>query len=64
LDENLLLFEQNNEKATCKSIKATVVGSAKVMSYKDIVKAQKQRDLKEAVAEVTQGRRSKWKAST
>jgi hypothetical protein len=53
LNENLLLFEQNNEKVTYKSIKATVVGSARVMSYKDIVKAQKQRDLKEAAAEVT-----------
>jgi hypothetical protein len=58
LDENLLLFEQNNEKATRKSIKATVVGSARVMSYEDIVEAQKQRDIKEA-AEVTRGRRSK-----
>jgi hypothetical protein len=64
LDKNLLLFKQNNEKATCKSIKATVVDSAKVMSYKDIVEVQKQRDLKEAAAEVTQGRRSKQKAST
>jgi hypothetical protein len=48
LDENLLLFEQNNEQNTRKSIKATAVGSAKVMSYEDIVEAQKQRDLKEA----------------
>jgi len=59
LDENLLLFEQNNEKATRKSIRATVVGSARVMSYEDIVEAQKQRDIKEAAAEVTRGRRSK-----
>ena len=35
LDENSLLFEQNNEKATRKSIRATVVGSARVMSYED-----------------------------
>jgi hypothetical protein len=48
LDENLLLFEQNNERNTRKSIKATAVGSAKVMSYEDIVEAQKQRDMKEA----------------
>jgi len=41
LDENLLLFEQNNEKATRKSIRATVVGSTRVMSYKDIIEAQK-----------------------
>jgi hypothetical protein len=59
LDENLLLFEQNNEKATRKSIKATVVASARVMSYEDIVEAQKQRDVKEAAAEVTRSRRSK-----
>jgi hypothetical protein len=39
LDENLLLFEQNNEKATRKSIRAIVVGSARVMSYEDIIKA-------------------------
>ena len=38
LDENLPLFEQNNEKATCKSIKAIVVASVKVIIYKDIVK--------------------------
>jgi hypothetical protein len=55
----LLLFEQNNEKAMRKSIRATVVGSARVMSYEDIVEAQKQRDIKEAAAEVTQSRRSK-----
>lgn len=59
LDENSLLFEQNNEKTTRKSIRATVVGSARVMSYEDIVEAQRQRDLKEAAAEVSQGRRSK-----
>lgn len=58
LDENLLLFEQNNEKATRKSIKATVVGSARVMSYEDIVEAQKQRDIKDA-ATVTRSQQSK-----
>jgi hypothetical protein len=52
LDKNLLLFEQNSEKVVHKSIKATVVGSARVLSYKDIVKAQKQHDIKEAVADV------------
>jgi hypothetical protein len=59
LDENLLLFEQNNEKATHKSIRATVVGSARVMSYEDIVEAQKQRNIKETAAEAAWGRRSK-----
>ncbi len=57
LDENLLFFEQNNEKTTCKSIKATIVGSARVMSYEDIVEAQKQRDIKETAARAVQGRR-------
>jgi hypothetical protein len=41
LNENLLLFEQNNEKITRKLIKATIVGGARVISYKDIVEAQK-----------------------
>jgi hypothetical protein len=41
-----------------------VVGSARVMSYEDIVEAQKQPDLKEAAAKVTLGRRSKWNVST
>jgi hypothetical protein len=39
LDENLLLFEQNNEKTTCKLIKAIVVGGARVISYEDIIDA-------------------------
>jgi hypothetical protein len=56
-DENLLLFEQNNKKTTRNSIKATVVGSARVLSYKDIVEAQKKRDEKEAGAEAVRGRR-------
>ena len=51
LDENLLLFEQNNERNTRKSIKATAVGKAKVLSYEDIVEAQRQRDMKEASAD-------------
>jgi hypothetical protein len=56
LDENLLLFEQNNERNTRKSTKATAVGSAKVMSYEDIVEAQKQRDMKEANTGAVPGR--------
>jgi hypothetical protein len=53
LDKNLLLFKQNNKKAAHKFIRATVVNSAKVISYKDIVKAQKQRDIKKAAAKAT-----------
>jgi len=50
LDENRLLFEQNNEARSRISAKSTVVGKAKVMSYEDIVEAQKKRDAKDAVA--------------
>lgn len=39
LDENLLLFKQNNEKITRILIKATVMSTAKVLSYEDIIKA-------------------------
>jgi hypothetical protein len=58
LDENLLLFHQNNEKNTRTSIKATVVGTAKVLSYKDIVEAQQKRDVKDAEAVAARGRRT------
>jgi hypothetical protein len=39
LDENKLLFEQNNEKITRLSIRSTITGTAKVMTYDDIIKA-------------------------
>jgi hypothetical protein len=48
LDENRLLFEQNNESICRQSTRSTVVGKAKVMSYEDIVEAQAKRDAKEA----------------
>ena len=51
--------EQNSEKTTRKSMKVTVVGSARIMSYEDIVEAQKQRDIKEAAAKATQRRQSR-----
>jgi hypothetical protein len=47
LDENSLLFKQNNEKSIRQLIKTTVVSSARVLSY-DIIEAQRQRDIKEA----------------
>jgi hypothetical protein len=47
LDENRLLFKQNNEKESRKSTRSTIVGKAKVMSYKDIFEAQAKRDAKE-----------------
>jgi hypothetical protein len=49
LDENRLLFEQNNEKTTRLSIRSTITGHAKVMTYDDIVEAQRKRDAKEAI---------------
>ena len=60
LDENLLLFEQNNEKITCTSIKATVVSTVKVMSYEDIVKAQQKRDMKDAETIIVKGQQTKY----
>jgi hypothetical protein len=45
LEENRILFEQNNEKCCRQSTGQTVVGHAKVMSYEDIVEAQKKRDM-------------------
>lgn len=59
LDENLLLFEQNNERRTRASTKATVVGTARILSYEDIIEAQKKRDMKEAKIEAGRNRRSK-----
>jgi hypothetical protein len=49
---------RGRKKATRKSIIAIVVGSARVMSYEDIVEVQKQRNIKDAAAKVTRGRRS------
>jgi hypothetical protein len=49
LNENRLLFEQNNERTTRLSIRSTVTGNAKVMTYDDIVEAQRKRDVKAAI---------------
>jgi len=46
LDENRLLFKQNNEKVCRQSAGSRVSGTAKVMSYEDIVEAEKRRDAK------------------
>jgi hypothetical protein len=58
LDESLLLFEQNKEKTTRTSIKATVVGTAKALSYENIVEAQQKRNMKEAEVVIVRGRRT------
>jgi hypothetical protein len=55
----LLLFEQNNKKTSCTLIKATVVSTAKVISYKDIVKAQQKRDIKDTKTVAVKGRQTK-----
>jgi hypothetical protein len=59
LDENRLLFEQNNESNCRQSTRSTVVGKAKVMSYEDIVEAQTKRDAKEAVPVTGKGGRKR-----
>ena len=43
VEENRILFDQNNEKKTRSSTKSTVVGTARVMSYEDIVAVQEKR---------------------
>ena len=57
LDENRLLFEQNNESNCRQSTRSTMVGKAKVMSYEDIVEAQAKRNAKEAA--VVKGKRGR-----
>jgi len=56
LDENLLLFQQNNERAVRVSTKATMIGNARVMKYEDIVKEQEARDEKELKPKAPRGR--------
>jgi hypothetical protein len=63
LDENELLFEQNNEVERHKSVKSKVIGTAKVLSYEDLVQAELDRDIKEAAGRVP-GRRCKSKVAT
>ncbi len=46
LDENKLLFKQNNEKIYRQSTSSWVSDTVKVMSYENIVKAEKRRDAK------------------
>jgi hypothetical protein len=59
LEENRILFEQNNEKTCRQSSGLTVVGHAKVMSYEDIVEAQKKRDMMVTKQGSTRKKRSK-----
>jgi len=59
LEENRILFEQNNEKTCRQSSGLTVIGHAKVMSYDDTVEAQKKRDMMVAKQDPTREKRSK-----
>ena len=47
-DEKQHLREQNNEKKARSVVKSTIVGNARIMTYEDIIDAQKKRDEKQA----------------
>jgi hypothetical protein len=55
--------EQNNESRSRQSTRSTVIGKAKVMSYEDIVEAQRKRDMKEAGVAGGSRRSSKRKSA-
>ncbi len=60
LDKNKLLFKQNNERTTRSSIRLTITGTAIIMTYEDVIKAQGKRNLKDAttINAKTAGRKS------
>ena len=60
LDENDLFFGQNNEANKRKSVKPKVIGTAKVLSYGDLVEAEAERDKRSAM-EIEKAGRSKSK---
>jgi hypothetical protein len=43
-----MLFDQDNEVRVRVSTKSTMIGKAKIISYKDLMEAQQKRDAKEA----------------
>ena len=57
--ENHDFFQQNNKSDTRASINSTMVGKGRVMSYEDIIQAQRKRDEKEAAATSRPGRKRK-----
>jgi hypothetical protein len=57
LDENRLLFEQNNEKITRQSVKSIMPGNARIMIYDDIVEAEQKRAAKVSAAGAKRGGR-------
>lgn len=56
LDENKKLFDHNNEKTTRQSVRSTMVGKARVMSYEAIVEAEQKQAAKAAIAGAKRGR--------
>lgn len=56
LNENAILFEQNNKKATRRLIKTIVVDTTKILSYKNIVKMQRKRNTKIRKSKVNRDR--------
>lgn len=61
----MLLFEQKNEKTTRVLTKVTVVGTAEVLSYEEIVEAQQKHNMKDKETVAIRGRRiSKRSGST
>ena len=53
------MFKQNDEAKRRKSTKSIVVGKAKVISYKDIKEARRNRAAKEAAKETTAASRKR-----
>lgn len=58
-DENHSLIAQNNEKKVRQAARATIPGPAKIMSYEDIVRAQKARKENEAKSRTNKRKRGK-----
>ena len=56
LNENELLFEQNNEAVKRKLVKSKVIGTAKVLSYEDLITAKQECDIKEVEGKVLKGK--------
>lgn len=58
LQQNQVLFQQNNEKKNRQHTKSTVVGKAKIMTFEDIVMAKRKREEKEAARGSNKRKRS------
>ena len=47
-EQNRQLVQQNNEKKTRSSVRPTIAGTARIMSYDDILEAQRKREAQES----------------